>query len=124
ESLVHGTVALPEDDARVANRFRSVSAKILVGIPNDHLIKRDAHRIASVAAEVLVGKEENFFAAFEGPIHDRGGVGTGANRAAMLAGESFDGRGRVHVGEGTNLARLDRGRKRLQPGSTLAKAAQ
>src|SRR5712664_967664 len=43
EALVHGTIALPEDDARVANRFRRVSAKFLVGIPNDHLFERDAH---------------------------------------------------------------------------------
>src|SRR5882762_999543 len=31
EALVHGAIALPEDDARVVNRFRSVSAKFLIG---------------------------------------------------------------------------------------------
>src|SRR5229473_3102655 len=60
EALVHGTVALPENDARVAYCFPRVSAKFLVGIPDDHLVERDAHAIAGVAAKVLVGEEENF----------------------------------------------------------------
>src|SRR6266849_3494682 len=63
EALVHGTVALPEDDARVADRFRGVSAKFLVGIADDHLFERDTHAIASVAGEVSIGEEEDFFAA-------------------------------------------------------------
>src|SRR2546430_12635746 len=41
-SLVHGTITLPEDDARALNRFQCVSAKFLVGIPNNHLLDRDA----------------------------------------------------------------------------------
>src|SRR5713226_10326580 len=72
EALVHGAVALPQNNARTANRFRRVSAKFLVRIPHDHLLERDAHAIAGVAAEVLVGEEENFFARLEGPVHDRG----------------------------------------------------
>src|SRR5467141_1117023 len=70
EALVHGAVALPENDAGVANRFRRVSAKFLVGIPDNHLVERDAHSISSVAAEVFVGEEEDFFAGVEGPPHD------------------------------------------------------
>src|SRR5260370_9883553 len=38
EALVHGAIALPEDDARAANRFRSVSAKFLIRVPNDHFV--------------------------------------------------------------------------------------
>src|SRR5882762_2589214 len=53
EALVHGAIALPEDHARVVNRFRRVSAKFLVGIPNDHLVERNAHAKTGVAAEVL-----------------------------------------------------------------------
>src|ERR1700694_3492346 len=53
EALVHGGIALPEDDPRVVNRFRSVSAKFLVGIPDDHLAERNAHAIASVASKGL-----------------------------------------------------------------------
>src|SRR5258708_4544343 len=94
EALVHGAVTLPEDDARAADRLRRVSAKFLVGIPDDHLFERDAHAIAGVAAEVLVGEEKNFFTRLESPPHDLGGVGTGADRAALLAREGFDGRGR------------------------------
>src|SRR5712664_1722312 len=120
EALVHGAIALPEDDARAANRFRRVSAKFLVGIPNDHLLERDAHAIAGVAAEVLVGKEENFFARLEGPVHDRGGIGTGADRAAMLTGEGLDGRGRVHVSDGDDFARVDKGREFTPAGFHLA----
>src|SRR5437870_5496739 len=84
KALVHGTIALPEDDARIADRFRRVSVKFLVGVPHDHLFERDAHAIAGVASEVLIGKEENLFADLEGPLHDPSGVGTGANRAALL----------------------------------------
>src|SRR6267378_3836137 len=111
EALVHGAVALPENDARVANRFRRVSTQFLVRIPDDHLIERDAHAIASVAAKVFVGKEENFFAGFEGPFHDGSRVGAGADRAAILASKGFDGRGRVHVGDGDDLPRIDERRE-------------
>src|SRR6266851_4011257 len=111
EALVHGAIALPEDDARAANRFRRVSAKFLVRIPDDHLFERDAHAIAGVAAEVLVGEEENFFARLEGPVHDRGCVGAGADRAAPLTGKGFDGRGRIHVGDGDDFARIEERRE-------------
>src|SRR6266446_3497051 len=107
EALVHRAIALPEDGARAANRFRRVSAIFLIRIPNDHLFERDAHAIAGVASEVLIGKEENFFAVLEGPLHDPGGVGAGADRAAMLTGKGFDGGGRVHVGNGDDLARVE-----------------
>src|SRR5205814_7136527 len=107
EALMNRAIALPEDNARVANRFRRVSAKILVGIPDDHLVKRDAHAIPGVAAKVLVWKEENFLASFEGPVHDSRGVGAGANRAAVLAGEGFDGCSRVHVGDRDDLAHIE-----------------
>src|SRR5712692_985719 len=107
EALVHGTIAFPEDDAGVANRLRRVSAKFLVGIPDNHLFERDAHAIASVAAEVLVRKEQNLFAGLEGPFHNLGSVGAGADRATMLPGEGFDGRSRIHVGDGDDLARIE-----------------
>src|SRR5260370_6837711 len=87
EALVHGAVAFPEDDARAADRFRRVSAKFLVRIPDDHLLERDAHAIAAVAAKVLVGEEEDFFAPLEGPFHDSARVGTCADRTALLAGK-------------------------------------
>jgi len=102
------------------NRFRSVSAKFLIGIPDDHLFERDAHAITGVASEVLVGKEENFFALLEGPLHDPGGVRTGADRAALLTGKGFDGRGRVHVGNGDDLARIEKSREFTPAGFHLA----
>src|SRR6266513_2652979 len=120
EALVHGAIALPEDDARTADRFRRVSAKFLVGIPDDHLFEGDAHAIAGVAAEVLVGEEKHFFACLEGPVHDASGVGTGANRAAMLAGEGFDGRGRVHICDRDDLARIEERRELAPAGFHLA----
>src|ERR1700674_1632926 len=109
EALVHRAVALPENNARVANLFRRVHTALLVGSPNDHFVERDAHAIAAVAAEVLVGEEKNFLATFESPLHDRGGVGTGTNRATVLTGEGFDSRGRVHVSDGDDLAIAERG---------------
>src|SRR5229473_1038407 len=120
EALVHGTIALPEDDTRAANRLRRVSAKFLIGIPDDHLFERDAHAIAGVAAEMLVGEEKNFFTRLESPPHDLGGVGTGADRAALLAGEGFDGRSRIHVGNRDDLARVDDGREFAPAGFHLA----
>src|SRR6266436_5753575 len=120
EALVHGAIALPEDDACAADRFRRVSTKFLVGIPDDHLFERDAHAITGVASEVLVGKEENFFALLEGPLHDPGGVGTGADRAALLTGKGFDGRGRVHIGNGDDLARIEERREFAPAGFHLA----
>src|ERR1700674_864842 len=119
EALMHGAIALPENDARAANRFRRVSAKFLVGIPDDHLFERDAHAIAGVASEVLIGKEENFFAILEGPLHDPGGVGAGAHRAAMLTGKGFDGRGRVHISNGDDLAQVQERREFTPAGFDL-----
>src|SRR2546429_679319 len=120
EAVVHGAIALPEDDARAANRSRRVSAKFLVGIPDDHLFEGDAHAIAGVAAEVLVGEEKHFFACLEGPVHDASGVGTGANRAAMLAGKGFDGRGRVHICDRDDRARIEERRELAPAGLHLA----
>src|SRR5882762_5484435 len=120
KALVHGAIALPEDDARLADRFRGVSAKFLVGIPDDHFFERDAHAIAGVAAEVLVGEEENFLTRLEGPCHDPGGVGAGADRAALLTGKGFDGRGRVHVGHRDDLTRIEERRELAPAGFHLA----
>src|SRR5207245_11776208 len=85
EALVYGTIALPQDDARIAHRFRTVPAEFLVRAPDDHLLERNAHAIADVAADVLVGREANFFPGFESPLQNCGRVGTGANGAAVLA---------------------------------------
>ncbi len=102
KALVHGTVALPQNDPRPANLVRRIATKFLVGIPNNHLLERDAHAIGSVAAEMLIGEKENFLAAFEGPLHDRGSVRAGANGASMFTGEGFDGCGRVHISDGSD----------------------
>src|SRR5260370_11851315 len=124
EALVHRTIAFPKDDARAANGFRRVSAKFLVGIPDDHLFERDAHAIAGVAAGMLVGEGKNFFTRLESPLHDLGGVGAGADRPALLAGKGVDGRGRVHVSTGDDLAGIDDGRKFAPAGFTLAYVGQ
>src|SRR5258708_5749581 len=92
EALVHGAIAFPEDDARAANRFRRVSAKFLVGIPDDHLFERDAHAIAGVAAEVLVGEEKNFFALLQGPLHDPAPARSTPTRPAPLTAKHFHAR--------------------------------
>src|SRR5437879_12412734 len=79
EALAYGTIALPQDDARIAHRFRTVPAEFLVRVPDNHLLERNAHAIAGVAADVLVGKEEKFFAGFESPRQNRDAVGSGEN---------------------------------------------
>src|SRR4029077_2337222 len=48
EALMHGAIALPEDNARALDGFRRVSAKFLAGIPDDHLLEGNAHSIAGV----------------------------------------------------------------------------
>src|SRR6266567_116861 len=111
EALVHRAVAFPEDDTRVADGFRRIAAKFLIRIPNDHPLEWNAHAIAGVAAKMLVGEKEHFFAALEGPLHDGGGVRTGTNRAALLAGEGLDRGGGIHVGDGNDLARIEERRK-------------
>ena len=103
EAFVDGAEAVPEEDAGVAERFGGVAADGLVGIPDGHLGEGDAHGLGGVAAEVLVGEEEDALAAFEGPLEDLGGVGGGADDAAMLAAEAFEGGGGVHVGDGDDL---------------------
>src|SRR6266851_1428787 len=120
EALVHGAIALPQNDARGADGFRRVSTKLLIRVPNDHLLEGNAHAVARVAAKVLVGEEENFFAAFKGPFHDFGGIGTGADRAAMFPGEGFNGGSRIHVGDGDDLARIEKRRKFAPAGFHLA----
>src|ERR1700730_4401441 len=110
EALVDGTVSFPEDDAGAVYCFRGVTAEFLVGVPNDHLLEGDAHTKSGVPAEVLVGQEEYLFAAFERPAHHRGGVRTGADRAAVLSGERFDRGGRVHVGDRDHLQLAQRGK--------------
>src|SRR6266481_4105663 len=107
EALVHGAVALPEDDAGVANCFGRVAAKFLVRIPDDHLFEGNAHAVAGVAAEMFVGEEQNSFADLEGPLHDFGGVGAGADGAAMLAREGFDSGSGVHVCDRDDRARIE-----------------
>ncbi len=84
------------------------------------MLEGNAHAVARVAAKVLVGEEENFFAAFKGPFHDFGGIGTGADRAAMFPGEGFNGGSRIHVGDGDDLARIEKRRKFAPAGFHLA----
>ncbi len=120
EALVHRAVAFPEDDTRVADGFRRIAAKFLIRIPNDHPLEWNAHAIAGVAAKMFVRKKEHFFAALEGPLHDGGGVRTGTNRAALLAGEGLDRGGGIHVGDGNDLARIDERGELVPTGFHLA----
>ncbi len=50
-----------------------------------------------VAAQVLVRQEEDLLTLLEGPVEGALGVGGGADRAAVLAGERLDVGGGVHV---------------------------
>src|SRR5258706_13207223 len=68
EALVHGAIALPEDDARVVNRFRRVSAKFLIGIPDDPFVERDAPAITGVSTKWLVGKARDCFDRLDGHV--------------------------------------------------------
>src|SRR5262245_60720603 len=84
---VDGTMSLPQDHLCAPHLIRIEAAKNLVGIPDDHVVERDAHLERSVPAEVLVWQEEHLLAALECPLQRRRGVRRGADRAAALAGE-------------------------------------
>src|SRR5919108_6136612 len=111
EALVDGAVALPQDDARIPNCFGGIPAKLLVRVPDNHLVEGDAHAVAGVAAKMLVGEEQGLFTVFKGPFHDGSGVGAGADRAAMLSGERFDRSRGVHVADRNSLAGVHNGGK-------------
>src|SRR5215469_10660301 len=74
ETLVDRAVAFPQNYPRLLEAIGSEAAVNQVGIPDDHFVERDAHRISGVAAEVLIGEEENLFVFFEGPLEGCGGV--------------------------------------------------
>ena len=74
------------------------------------LVRGITHGVGGVAAEVLVGEEEHLYRfplpLGQSPFEHFAGVGTGADSAAVLADESFDRGGRIHVGDGDqSLAR-------------------
>jgi hypothetical protein len=75
EHLVHRTVALPEQDLRLADLLAREAAVFQVGVPHHHLVERNAHLEAGPAAEVLVGEEQHLLALGEGPVEDGRGVG-------------------------------------------------
>src|SRR6267142_2113173 len=103
EALMDRAVALPQNDPRFANRFRRITAEILIGIPHDHLVQRDAHTKSGISSKVLVRQKEDSLTALKRPPHHRGGIGAGADRAAMLAGKGLDGGCGIHVGDGNQL---------------------
>ena len=85
KSLMNGAIALPQNYARIDDRFCRVAAQFLVGIPNDHFIQRNAHPVPGIASKMFVGEKQYFFAALKSPLHHRRGVRTCADRAAVLA---------------------------------------
>ena len=99
EALMDRAEAVPEDDLRVFELGGRVAAEGFAGVPERHLLERDAHGLGGVAAEVLVRKKEDTLAALEGPAEHGRGVGGGADDAAVLAAEALQGGGAVHVGD-------------------------
>src|SRR5882724_1984441 len=50
EALVNRAVAFPQDHPSGADGFRRIAAELLIGIPDDHLVKWNAHTECGVAA--------------------------------------------------------------------------
>jgi hypothetical protein len=69
------------------------------GVPDRHLLQRNAHRIAGVAAQVLVGQKQDALAARKGPLEGCARIGRGADQPAALAAKGLDGGRGVHVGQ-------------------------
>src|SRR5271165_7013972 len=74
KTLVHRTVALPQDDLRLAHAVGAEAALQLVRVPHRHLVERNAACKAGVASKVLVRQEEELLVATEGPIKSALGV--------------------------------------------------
>src|SRR6266852_6431572 len=61
KALMDGAVSLPQNHARLANRFPGIAPEVLIGIPNDHFVERDSHTKSGIAAEVLVRQKQDPF---------------------------------------------------------------
>src|SRR4029077_5369411 len=107
EALMDGAVALPQNDPRFSSRFWRITTEILIRIPHDHFVERDTHAKRGVPSEVFVRQKEDSLSVLEGPAHYRGGIRTGADGAAVLAGKRLDGRCGIHVGDGNELKVAD-----------------
>ena len=108
EALMHGAMALPEEDAAVLELLFCLAAAIFTKldgprIPDGHLVQRNAHGVAGVAPQVLVGQEENALAAGEGPLEGGASVRGGADQPAAFAAKGLDGGRRIHVGQRQGL---------------------
>src|SRR5690348_17577458 len=66
EALMDGAIAPPQDDARVANCLGGIPAKLLVRVPDNHLVERDAHAIAGIAAKM---RSEEHTSELQSPVH-------------------------------------------------------
>ncbi|MDQ0690503.1 hypothetical protein QF047_001463 [Arthrobacter sp. W4I7] len=64
-----------------------------------HLLQGHAQCLGGVAAQVLVREEQHPLAALERPLQDGFSVRGGADDAAVLAAESLQGCGGIHVGD-------------------------
>ena len=84
------------------------AAERQIGIPHDHLGERHAHAERRVAAEMLVGQHQQLLAALPGPRHDLRGVARGADDAAVLAAEAFDGGRGVDVRDRNHARHAER----------------
>ena len=100
---MHRTVAFPEQDARLPDLLRRQAAEFEVGVPDDHLVHRDAHVVAGPPAEMLIGEEQYLGPLRESPFGDGAGIGRGAHDAAMFAAERLQIGRRVDVGDRRDL---------------------
>ena len=113
EPLVHGAVALPQQEGRVLDVALLEPAEVVPRIPDAHVGLVEAHLVAGVPSEVLVGEEEHLVAAGEGPIEDGLCVRARAHRAAVLADEGLQRGGRVHVRDRHDPVDVGDARERL-----------
>ncbi len=112
EHLVNAAMPLPEDHPAAADRLGRVAAqRLLLRVPQRHLLQRNAHRPGRVPAQVLVGEEQHAAAAGEGPIEHGPRVGRRADDAAVPAAKRLQVGRRVDVGDRHQVVR----RRSLRP---------
>ena len=100
-------MSFPQDDPTLHQLFRVVATKLLVRIPESHLLESETELNAGVSAQMLVGEEQNLVRPFQSPAHDGPSVRGRTDRPVMASTECFDAGGRIHVGDRGDLFRRD-----------------
>jgi len=103
EALVHGTIALPQNDTRFGHGFRRIPAKIFERIPDDHFVQRNSHAVGVLRPRCSSGKTKLFSPRAKAHFITAGALEL-VHATAVFAGEGLNRGGGIHIGDRNNLA--------------------